>query len=139
MLRHPAFTAFPAAVVAVFCSACSADAPAPPREPSPVVAQRPAVRSFAVYALSRGKGVPPETRAALQRVRALAEIDRNRGAGVKIVESRIGIEGETRICLEYADPREGARALDETRAIVKGVDLINVVVEPCSTRKEDGS
>jgi hypothetical protein len=31
----------------------------------------------------------------------------------------------------YADTQEAARALASVRAMVQGVDLVNVVVEPC--------
>jgi len=88
-------------------------------------------RSFAVYALSRAKGVPPEAREALRKVRELVEGDRRRGLGVKVETSRIGIEGETRVCAEYEDPKDAGRAFARARAVVKGVDLVNLVVEPC--------
>src|SRR2546421_10404028 len=54
------------------------------------------VKSFAVYALSRGSGVPPTAREALRKVQALVEKDQKRGIGVTIETTRIGIEGETR-------------------------------------------
>jgi hypothetical protein len=90
------------------------------------------VRSFAVYTLSRGSGVPAAAREAQQKVQELVEFDRGRGVVVTVQGTRIGIEGERRLCLTYADPQEAARALERVRAMVKGVDLVNVVVEPCA-------
>jgi hypothetical protein len=91
------------------------------------------VTTFAVYSLSRGKGVPPEARAALQKVQELIEADRARGVRVTVETTRIGIEGERRLCVTYEDAQEGARALERVREIVRGVDLVNVVEGSCSS------
>lgn len=90
------------------------------------------VRSFAVYALSRGTGVPAAAREAQQKVQELVESDRGRGVDVNVQATRIGIEGERRLCVTYADSQEAARALERVRAMVQGVALVNVVVEPCA-------
>jgi len=102
-----------------------------PKPPPPRRAARTPIRSFAVYTLSRGKGVPPEASEALRRVVELAKEDQRRGVKVTVTTSRIGIEGETRACLAYEDQQEGARAYERARAIVKNVDLVNLAVEPC--------
>jgi hypothetical protein len=104
----------------------------PKQRSSPDRGER-ATRSFAVYTLSRAKGVPPEAREAQLKVQKLAEADRDRGLSVSIETTRIGIEGERRLCVAYQDPQHGARALARARVVVKGVDLINLVVEPCTT------
>jgi hypothetical protein len=108
--------------------------PKPPRTTAPAP-----VRSFAVYALSRGTGVPPEARAALRQIVELAEEDQRRGVKVTITTTRIGIEGETRACIAYEDPKEGSRAYERARVIVKDVDLVNLKVEPCGTNEEKES
>ena len=90
------------------------------------------MRSFAVYTLSRGTGVPAAAREAHQKVQELVESDRGRGVDVTVQATPIGIEGERRLCVTYADSQEAARALERVRAIVQGVDLVNVVVEPCT-------
>lgn len=108
--------------------------PQPPRKTLP-----PPVRSFAVYALSRGTGVPPEARAALREVVELAEEDQRRGVKVTITTTRIGIEGETRACIAYEDQNEGSRAYERARAIVRDVDLVNLKVEPCAANEEKES
>ena len=91
-----------------------------------------ATKTFAVYTLSRGKGVPPEAREAQQKVQAMVDADRKRGVKVSAETTRIGIEGERRLCVTYENTRDGARALERARAIVKGVDLVRLVEEPCS-------
>jgi hypothetical protein len=88
-------------------------------------------RSFAVYALSRGKGVPPEARRALDEVQDLIDEDRRRGVAVESRRTRIGLEGETRLCVEYEDPAPAKKAQRRARDIVEGVDLVNLVVGPC--------
>lgn len=80
--------------------------------------------------------MPPEARDALEQVTNLVESDRNRGVKVTIQTTRIGLEGEKRLCAEYEDPREGTRAWESARAIVKGVDLVNLVAEPCEKKEE---
>ena len=112
----------------------------PPPEPEPTAPSssrssdrvKP-IKSFAVYMLSRGKGVPPEARETLEQVTNLVESDRKRGVRVTVETTRLGIEGEKRMCVEYQDPRDGARAWERASAIVKGVDLVNLVAEPCAS------
>ena len=94
------------------------------------------VKSFAVYALSRGRGVPPQAREALRKVRALVEQDQKRGISVTIETTRIGIEGETRMCIDYKNAADGTRAYDRVRATVKGIDLVNLVAEPCAKNEK---
>lgn len=103
-----------------------------PRAPSTAGRVKP-IKSFAVYSLSRGKGVPPEAREALEQVTSLVESDRKRGVRVTVRTTRLGIEGEKRVCAEYENPKDGARAWERASAIVKGVDLVNLVAEPCAS------
>lgn len=102
-----------------------------PRSKSP--APKPPV-SFTIVALSRGKGVPPATREALRSVQELVETDRRQGVKVIVETTRIGLEGETRTCVEYQDTVAGARAYERARAIVKGVDLATLTLEPCPAK-----
>jgi hypothetical protein len=86
---------------------------------------------FAVYALSRGKGVPEPARGALRKARALVEGAKQRGEVIRFKEARIGLEGETRLCVEAKDVAAARALLRELRAIAENVELFNVVVEPC--------
>jgi len=94
--------------------------------------REPVTRTFAVYTLSRGRGVPPEAREAQQRVQKLVQADRERGVKASVETTRIGIEGEQRLCVTYENARDGVRAVERVRAIVTGVDLVNLVEEPCT-------
>jgi hypothetical protein len=82
--------------------------------------------------LSRGKGVPPETRAAYKRIRALLE---SRGVS-DLQTQRIGIEGETRLCAGFHDARDAKAALDEIRKIAGDVELLEVTTSACPTNKD---
>lgn len=81
--------------------------------------------------------MPPRAREALRKVRADVEADRQRGIEVTIRTTRIGIEGETRMCADYKNADDGGRAYGRARAIVKGIDLVNLTVESCSGPKND--
>lgn len=118
----------------LFGMSLAAATPAPDPTPQPSTSSR----SFAVYTLSRGKGVPPEAREALRKVREMLEDDRSRGLGVRVQSTRIGIEGETRLCAEYQDAKTAVQAIERARAIVKGVDLTNLVIEPCEKSEGKG-
>ena len=56
---------------------------------------------------------------------------KQRGEVIKLKEARIGLEGETRLCVEARDVAAARALLQELRAIAEGVELFNVVVEPC--------
>lgn len=86
---------------------------------------------FAVYALSRGKGVPEPTRGALRKAHTLLEGAKQSGKVIRLKEARIGLEGETRLCVEAKDVAAARALLRELRAIAENVELFNVVVEPC--------
>lgn len=90
-----------------------------------------ATAEFAVYALSRGKGVPEPTRGAFRRAHTLLEGAKMRGEVKWLKETRIGLEGETRLCVEAKDVVAARALLRELRAIGEKVELFNVVVESC--------
>jgi hypothetical protein len=106
-------------------------------KPTIRITRPPSTPGFAVYALSRGKGVPEKARGVLEQVRKLAEADQREGLEVTIQASRIGLEGETRLCVQYGDPEAASRALERVKVLAHGVDLVNVVVEPCGDREPD--
>lgn len=97
-------------------------------------ASQAATAEFALYALSRGKGVPEPTRDALHKARTFLEAARQRGEVLALKETRIGLEGETRLCVEA---RNAALARDlqrKVRALAGNVELFNIVEEPCSKK-----
>lgn len=88
-------------------------------------------RSIAVYALSRGKGVPPATRETYQKARALLQdLERKKQVG-RLEETRLGLEGESRICVELTDGKSAPDVIEQLRALSRDVELLNVVEEPC--------
>lgn len=92
--------------------------------------------AFAVYALSRGRGVPDAARAALAEAKSVLEGLRAEGAAVTISEERIGIEGETRLCARFADPDLAEQTLARVRDSLGDVDLVNVAREACGAEQK---
>ena len=88
--------------------------------------------SFAVYALSRGRGVPEATRSAWQAVWTMLEDARREGKVARLQQTRIGLEGEVRLCAEFSDPGHAREMLERAREAGRGVELLNVVEESCS-------
>lgn len=89
---------------------------------------------FALYALSRGKGVPAATRGALEEATALLEDARQRGEVLAITKTRIGLEGEIRLCVQARDAAAARDLQRKVRAIAENVELFNIVDEPCSKK-----
>jgi hypothetical protein len=89
-----------------------------------------------IEALSRGKGVPAETREAFKQVRALLERQQATPAIAAVQYQRIGLEGESRLCVEFRNASDAQAALAEVRKIAAGADLLNVVEAPCPSKKE---
>jgi hypothetical protein len=94
--------------------------------------ERPAPASFAVYALSRGRGVPEATSRAWRAVWTLLEDARREGKVAQLRQARVGLEGEVRLCAEFSDAARAREMLARVREIGKGVDLLNIVEEPCT-------
>ncbi|MEO6519255.1 MAG: hypothetical protein ABIO17_09740 [Pseudoxanthomonas sp.] len=131
-----------------------APAPSPPpaQKPRPLVVDRmpqarppatssaPARNSAAAYAtvttLSRGKGVPAETRAALQRIRALLEASQATAAVNDLQTQRIGLEGESRLCVEFRSAADAGPLMAEIRLIAAGIELLDITESPCPYRKD---
>ena len=101
-------------------------------EAKPPETLAPAPQSISVYALSRGKGVPDPAREVLAQTRTLLKAAQERGEVLRVVEQRIGLEGETRLCAEFSHAESAGIMIEQIRQLGQGVDLINVKVEPCS-------
>jgi len=110
--------------------------PAPPpaaTPPSTGARGERVTRAFQLSILSRGSGVPVAAKEAAQQVQKLVDADRARGLQVTVETTRIGIEGERRMCVTYESAPDGDRMFRRVRALVKGVDLVNLVEGPCTT------
>jgi hypothetical protein len=90
-------------------------------------------QGFAMYALSRGKGVPEGAKAALAKAEAMLQGLRDQGADIAVARERIGLEGETRLCVTFGDRGLAGETLERIRRLASGVDLVNLVEEPCGT------
>ena len=86
--------------------------------------------TFSLYALSRGKGVPEPTRETYQKVRNMLRKAEVEGTVIRLRETRVGLEGETRIEFELSRGRDATTLMRRIREFVQGVDLLNLVEEP---------
>ena len=100
-------------------------------EAKPPETLAPAPQSISVYALSRGKGVPDQAREVLSQSRTLLKAAQERGEVLRVVEQRIGLEGETRLCAELSHSESAHTVIDQIQRLGHGIDLINVKIEPC--------
>lgn len=105
-------------------------APGARGQPAPAAA---ATDGFAIYMLSRGRGVPDATRRAYQQAKVLLEAARDEGRTRTLSVEVIGLEGERRLCVEFLDPVRAQVELARIEAIAAGVELLNVIEEPCAT------
>ena len=91
----------------------------------------PIPEGISIYALSRGTGVPEEARKILEEVRILLKEAQDQGTVTRLVDRRIGLEGETQLCAEFSDAHASQNIVSQIRKISEGVDLLNVKPEPC--------
>lgn len=88
--------------------------------------------SFAVYTLSRGAGVPQTSSDKLMQIENRFTQLKASGTNVEISKSRIGIEGETKLCATFLDAGIAHQLLLEVQQLTQGVELMNVVIESCN-------
>jgi hypothetical protein len=69
-----------------------------------------------------------------QQVRALLEDAQRQGQVVQLKQTRIGLEGETRLCAECSSPAVAQELFAQIRKLSAGIELLNVVMEPCPDR-----
>lgn len=89
------------------------------------------LRSFALYVLSRGSGVSEGGQKALADFRKLLGSMQAKGEVVEVSDTRIGIEGETRICVRFADAEHAAKAWMNMQCSLTGADLVQLKAEKC--------
>lgn len=88
---------------------------------------------FAIEVLSRGRGVPAEARELLRQAQLLIDRDRENGVAVRSETTRLGLEGETRLCVGYEDRESAEETLRQIERMAEGVDLVNLAVGSCWT------
>ena len=89
-------------------------------------------RSFSVTILSRGGGVPDGTFEALKQVRDLLAAYQTSGAALRLTETRIGLEGERRLCAAFDDENLANTAWERIRQILANVDLVEMKEGDCA-------
>ncbi|MCP1926409.1 hypothetical protein [Bradyrhizobium elkanii] len=89
------------------------------------------LQSFAVYALSRGKGLSEDGRKALDGFRQLLREMKAEGQVVEVSDARIGIEGETRVCAKFASSELAGKAWTQLQQLSAGADLVQLKPEKC--------
>jgi hypothetical protein len=87
--------------------------------------------SFSLYVLSRGKGVPDEARRVLDHARQVLKEGQEQGEVIRLLDRRIGLEGETRLCAEFSDEQVADRFFNQIYRFSLGVDLVNMKKETC--------
>ena len=50
----------------------------------------------------------------------------------RLVEHRIGLEGETRLCAEFSDEHAADKFFDQLHRLSHDVDLVNIKKEACT-------
>ena len=89
------------------------------------------LRSFALYVLSRGNGVSEGGRKALADFRKLLGSMQAKGEVVEVSDTRIGIEGETRMCARFASAESAAKAWMDMQRSLTDADLVQLKAEKC--------
>ena len=117
----------------IACTLAAATMALAPRASGQPAPSAPAMDGFAIYMLSRGRGVPAATRRAYEEAKVLLEAARDEGRTRTLTVEVIGLEGERRLCVEFHDPVRAQVALARIEAIAAGVELLNVIEEPCAT------
>jgi hypothetical protein len=131
-----------AALPVVAASSCDAAQMPAPRAPvtSPAAPAVPATQprdraddeiQIVIYAMSKGQGVPEATRAVRDKARTELQRLRAERRVLDINETRIGIEGERRICATFATREDAEATVAKLRSMSEGVELFNIAVEPC--------
>ena len=89
------------------------------------------LQSFALYALSRGAGLSESGQRAIADFRELLRNMKAEGNVIEISDTRIGIEGETRICARFTSPEIAGKVWMQMRRSLVAADLVQLKPEKC--------
>jgi hypothetical protein len=89
------------------------------------------LQSFALYALSRGRGLSESGQRAIADFRELLRNMRAEGYVIEVSDTRIGIEGETRICAQFASPELAGKVWMQMQRSLVAADLVQLKPERC--------
>lgn len=93
--------------------------------------QHETMTGLCIEALSRGRGVPPQTRQAYLKIKDLLSEAQKQGMTLKIREKMIGLEGESRLCVEFSDPTDASALFEKIESMATGIDLLNIEARRC--------
>lgn len=79
-----------------------------------------------ILALSRGRGVPKATSEIFQVIINRINAALAAGSVTSVTKATIGLEGETRLCIEFRDHLSFTVLSNEFRDIAKDVDLLQI-------------
>lgn len=90
--------------------------------------------SIEILALSRGRGVPEETRAALESMKSVVARMQREGSVIASEESVFGLEGETRLCVVFKDQAAARVTQSEFTKIGEAIDLLEIREVVCKPK-----
>ena len=91
-------------------------------------------RNFAIYALSKGNGVPTDAFEAYQAAKSRLYDAETRALVARISEVRIGIEGERKLCVEFTNDGDARRLWTELCEKHADIPLLNIQSEICEMK-----
>jgi hypothetical protein len=89
------------------------------------------LQSFALYVLSRGRGISESGQKAIADFRALLRNMKAEGLVVDVSDTRIGLEGETRICARFASPELAGKVWIQMSRSLVAAELVQLKAEKC--------
>jgi hypothetical protein len=89
------------------------------------------LQSFALYALSRGRGLSERGQRAIADFRELLRNMKAEGQVIEVSDTRIGIEGETRICVSFTSPELAGKVWMQMQRSLVAADLVQLKPEKC--------
>jgi hypothetical protein len=94
----------------------------------------PILKSFSVYALSRGSGVPEAASELILELRSRYQANGTQREVSEFVEDRIGLEGETRVCIKFDSASATQAAWKDVQVLIGSKELIDLRAEECASR-----
>ena len=92
------------------------------------------LKSFSVYALSRGSGVSEAASELILELRSRYQANGRQREVFAYAEDRIGLEGETRICLMFDSASATQTAWKDVQFLIGAKELIDLRAEGCADR-----
>lgn len=92
------------------------------------------LKSFSVSALSRGSGVPEASSELIVALRQQYQMNTTPNEVTGFTEERIGLEGETRLCIVFSSAESAKKAWKDVQLLIGNKELIDLRAEECPAR-----